>query len=136
MENEKERYFAAHWGQDVAVDERNGAKDGPFEVNAGTISGVGLLKISYLELTSLSDITDEDAIDVANILGIRKDVSNKLRIEWAINSLNESRTLKAIQGAMAYDYLRSKSYALPFNGKSVEELIELGWLKIRKRIKT
>jgi hypothetical protein len=130
MENEKERYFAAHWGQPVLIWFNAGVSRCVETVNRESIRLTSVT--SYLELTSLSDITDEDAIEVANILGIRKDVSNKLRIEWAINSLNENRTLKAIQGAMAYDYLRSKSYALPFNGKSVEELIELGWLRVTK----
>lgn len=29
-----------------------------------------------------------------------------------------------------YDYLRSKGYAVPWNGITVEELVELGWIKL------
>lgn len=55
---------------------------------------------AHLLLKPLSAITDEDAIKVAKIEGY------------------------------TYDYLRSRGYALPFMGISVEQQIEAGWIKL------
>lgn len=33
----------------------------------------------------------------------------------------------------AFDYLRSKGYALPFNGLSVDQQIEYGWAKFKEK---
>ncbi len=72
----------------------------------------------YLELTPLSNISDEDAekvgcIDAIDFLGI---------YESCYDTLMLTET----------DYLRSKGYALPYNGLSVEQLIKFGWIKLKE----
>jgi hypothetical protein len=134
MENEKERYFAAHWGQEVAMVAwpPKGTKIVPLDDTVYSFLGLPVIHCAdYLELTSLSDITDEDAIEVGLIhhprkkpLPHHKTVGRRLVNEF-LSGVYNLRLDEA-------DYLRSKSYALPFNGKSVEKLIELGWLRVTK----
>lgn len=88
---------------------------------------------TFLELTPLSKITDEDAIDVAKILYPYSD---------ALHTTDKGRDLIAPMFGkgtfllnppyiiQTYDYLRSNGYALPWMGLSVEQLIEYGWVKL------
>lgn len=77
----------------------------------------------YLVLKPLSSITDEDAIAVADIV--------------RLSSTERDREVKARDLLSSYitsqvaDYLRSKSYALPFRDISVEEQISFGWIKLQ-----
>lgn len=120
---------------------------------------------SHLLLTSLSDITDQDAIQVAEIalyspeiedwdpeevwigegdfdnignhsleVGMRcwtgliniNDVSGSITLHHEDCEMQEIYNLTAI-----IDYLRSKGYALPWMGLSVEDLVNAGWVKLK-----
>ena len=132
---EKQRFFALYWGQQVlcwkglhtTLDECYWIEGRESDIER------------YLSLYSLSDITDEDAIEVAKIKGWNDVLNEKGNIkaikDWLFEQeyqyLSETNTL--FRCGEMIDYLRSRGYALPFNGRSVEEMIELGWLKIRKR---
>lgn len=167
--NEKAAYFAQYYSQEVfkaSPQQTNPIFCKPSDVNYPD---------SLLQLTPLSAITDEDAIEVARII-LGKDAEWKpleiIRWDWCIKVIvnrqpdlndpetsvemeivfdfnsheNEIRFLwqyrkdgnnaqadKGFPNAISsYDYLRSKSYALPFRNHSVEQLIELGWLNLRK----
>lgn len=91
-----------------------------------------------LSLNPLSSITDEDAIEVAKIC--RKanmddqtkevciDEGRKVAMNFTLfNLLLTNTTLLLI------DFLRSRSYALPWMGLSVDELIEAGWVKLDEK---
>ena len=145
-QQEKERYFAAHWGQKCY--DTYGLLD---YINARAFLEHNLY-YGHLELIPLSSITDEDAIEVARILtGIsineaRVVMSNRMReIRWQhyyvhlfpdlsgsiINTEAKwEEGLDYYRLPKVYDYLRLKGYALPYGNRTVEELIELGWLKI------
>ena len=130
----------------------------------------------YLELTPLSKITFEHAIEVAKIAcgekvfrqreniidtpdGKHKDVTYVLVerfinhpeiMEWKEYALiqidhDDCDVITGIKDEIgcwndAYtdnyihitDYLRSKGYALPYNGLSVEQLIKFGWIKLKE----
>ena len=135
LEN-KAKFFAQYWGQESHFDECYKGNENfkkPFLVDPENTYGC-------LELTPLSQISDEDAIEVAKMLfrdteikGINSAyyalifswrASNKGRwfrrsLYW--NNLNIKQT----------DYLRSKGYALPWMGISVEALVEWGWVKLK-----
>lgn len=102
----------------------------------------------HLELTPLSDITNEDAIE-GSIKIQRLNVDNEI-IE--IKRYNSFISFKIIHNGCNFktcysfhhwannpyqlsleycDYLRSKGYALPYMGLSVEKLIEYGWVKLK-----
>lgn len=142
----KAKFFAQYWGQsvcfvpfinqDVYVNEHMPWKD-------------RMLEKKYLNLKPLSSISDEDAIEVAKIL-------YPMYSAWEINKANLPSTLwvenmandeysfcLANDGLEAYldgpqimnfqtavDFLRSRGYALPFMGLSVEEMVGAGWIKL------
>lgn len=74
-------------------------------------------------LTPLSAITDKDAIEVAKIYWGKTDFTSIDHTKRVLDSL--------IQKTDVVDYLRSKGYALPWKKYSVEQLIEMGWLKLK-----
>lgn len=100
-----------------------------------------------LSLFDLSDISDEDAIKAFGGLDewefYERSVTPlyfKLRKKYDKDELdfNEDgfkyRTVSVnINYVRAYQFLQSKSYALPWNGYSVEQLISFGWLKIKEK---
>jgi len=153
------RFFAQYWMQNVKTSE-NHQKKGlkPLQINAHSLQYVD--NDSFLELKPLSKITDEDAIEVAKIVsksscGYFEDVNwqvdrNNAKDSqvWVHNGkdplvicyinfngnvffkTNGGMTRLHINELLAYDYLRSKGYALPFMEYSVDELVELGWVRL------
>ncbi len=129
MENtihNKEKFFAQYWGQEVAIQNEGGGTGFRYDINEATITDI---KSDYLLLTPLSMISDEDALQV----GMLHDVPHlkntliigKAIIHWLnVNSKSRDLNIEII------DFLRSKGYALPFMGLSVEQQIEYGWVKL------
>jgi hypothetical protein len=96
-----------------------------------------------LQLYDLSEITDEDAIEVAKILGyeVKKDPKHPNEVvdktalcftgKMAILGIKTNSFVETFQiMTEVIDYLRSKSYALPFHGFN---LIAEGVAVIKKR---
>lgn len=119
LEN-KAKFFALYWGQTCY---RNDIK------NTGSYVEYHIdthyLKEGYLLLTPLSQITDED------LTGVYPHGSKALfdyygngNMEFAIK-----RFLYHMKPS-DFDILRSRGYALPYMGLSVEQLIEYGWAKL------
>lgn len=143
-QEEKEQYFAAHWLQRVLV--INAGYNNLYHINHQWISV--LQDESHLELTSLADITDEDAIEVAKIYksnvrgygllgaaGVVKEEFLRAGKEFCKrldgNFWNDFANI--LNMLAAFDFLRSKGYALPWRRYTVEHLISLGWLKLRQK---
>lgn len=138
----KAKFFALYWGQDVFR-----IKDGIDNPGKHIISNN---YVDHLVLKNLSDITDKDAIEVFKIIGgekINPDnyeenskgffnqndsdqyiIFEKEGVEFWVDdfqlSKDHNKTLRL------FDYLRLKGYALPYNGLSVEDQIEYGWIKL------
>lgn len=106
---------------------------------------------SPIELTRLAQITDEDAIEVARKLCFYYEhdvlfvvertyqyvtvVSNSfgnIYIWFDCEITYQYDDLNILAYLDAYDFLRSKGYALPFMGLSVEQMVAAGWIKLRK----
>lgn len=108
----------------------------------------------YLKLTSFSQITDEDAIEVARMIIDENVVEVERSDEWFVFKSGKFKYRIAFEkGDMqidmfidvgweqchvclmhvykSYQYLKSKGYALPYMGWSVEDLIEMGWIKLK-----
>ena len=95
------------------------------------------LRDGYLELTHIDKITDEHALELSKIIGGANHLSNESQIfqlkqlfsspNFYVNQTNisASRWLKAFQ------YLYSKSYALPYGEYSVENLVELNIITLK-----
>lgn len=116
----------------------------------------------YLELKPLSSISDEDAIEVAKIMtfhdgkGLIIERKKNGEIEmydryndephflntlfffpdpFEIFSRDDNRNwfqYDAERFLEVTDFLRARGYALPWMGLSVEQLINYGWIKLKK----
>ena len=91
----------------------------------------GIDAFDILELTPLHLISDEDAIEVGKFWFEEENTLSKsigLIIHWSKSDILDSWSSNIV------DYLRSKSYALPYNGLSVEKMIEYGWVVLKTEI--
>lgn len=147
MTNElKAKFFAQYWGQKVLTS-KNWETEGDPEYVCGPYFD-GNYEGHYLLLKPLSSITDEDAIEVAKILypgykgewqvcdkgaallKLRNNKGSMLIIwkdlsgQYGVNDLDYYLLPNVV------DYLRSKSYALPFMGISVNQLTTAQWVKL------
>lgn len=128
-QDEKEQIFALYWMQRVGVS-GNGRREIlcdedfiPYLEDDGQL---------HLELKPLSSITDEDAIEALRIF---KEVDASISPENVANPTLEEFKAQ-IEGmiviAQITDYLRSRGYALPAFGHSVDELVKEGVFKLIK----
>ena len=127
----KARFFAQYWGQIVALVTK-GSYTHPLGtmhvVNSHVITNTSsIAKHRYsLNLKPLSLISDEDKIKIGEILQVYpENVLGWINGEYVHEDFQDAFTFQ-----FAIDYLRSKSYALPFMQYSVKELLELGWIKL------
>ena len=109
------RFFAQYWGTKTLY-----------------VGGVGLVEIGkggwnlkhpdfFLQLKPLSKITDEDAISMYRGLERNYESSNQFLEDYkSIGFLEQSEV----------DFLRSKGYAVPFMGYSVDDLVKIGWVQL------
>ena len=103
------------------------------------------LKVSIgdicLNLKPLSQISDDDAIEVSRILFGEESQLDTIHKYWVerikLNLRNQfgSNIFPIMQPYFSIsweicDYLRSKGYALPWLGLSVEEMCEAGWIRL------
>ena len=109
------RFFAQYWGTKTLY-----------------VGGVGLVEIGkggwnlkhpdfFLQLKPLSKITDEDAISMYRGLERNYESANQFLEDYkSIGFLEQSEV----------DFLRSKGYAAPYLGYSVDELVKIGWVQL------
>lgn len=137
----RNRFFAQYWGTQTFCGGDNHIVS---EVEWYTISDKSYL-VPHLRLKSIADITDEEAIEFIRLgsdvfkkceitkrhpLGLsfsfEYETSKQRRIKsYHINYIQvESLNTKQI------DYLRSKGYALPFMEHSIDDLIDLGYVRL------
>lgn len=125
LEN-RAKFFAQHWGQMVKC--WNNDYD-----NVGLVGVIFMSKPYlpnfHLKLSPLSSITDEDAFVCAEIRG--HDISKLTALEAKGLALIRFPHHTDIS-FLLLDYLRSKGYALPWMGLSVEELINAGWIRLNQ----
>ena len=119
LEN-KARFFAQYWGQHVLYF----SSDFLRKIDYLTI--VGIENDDYLELKPLSQISDEDSIEISKEFpAFKSDIRNSVKELFKEFDVLE---LSLETG----DYLRLKCYALPWMDLSVEDLVEYGWVKLKK----
>ena len=119
LEN-KARFFAQYWGQHVLYF----SSDFLRKIDNLTLDSIE--NDDFLELKPLSQISDEDAIEISKFYpSFGSDIRNAVKElfqEWNVLELSIETG----------DFLRSKGYALPYMDLSVEDLIEYGWIKLKE----
>lgn len=143
LEN-KVRFFALYWGFKCLRNELLSDNIPAHKVDTSNCKG---LPQQYLELTPLSQISDEDAIICAKLIYKYDDTpSGKIASErshtaengkdYVIESIQDNDgVFHSVVSFEVVDYLRSRGYALPFMGLSVEELVIRGWVKLKGETK-
>ena len=152
----KVKFFSLYWGQNLIDCDKYSV---PVElksilVNMPSTWFESIIGQSKILLKPLSQISDEDAWGV----GLRVNCWSKWerRKDWFTSKEDDFHKVHILSGKSfsdaigkelghghshpfannstdildAYDYLRSKGYALPWMGLSVEEMIEAGWIKL------
>lgn len=117
----KSRFFAMYYGQAVyRLDGLSNLKSKPFET---PMDG------DHLELTALEDITAADCRFINELEEWNYEDIDSIR-NVILNCLLYNRGATKVH---QYDYLRSKGYALPFMGWTVEEMVKAGWIKLKAK---
>jgi hypothetical protein len=118
------RFFAQYWGTKTMY-----------------VGSVGLVEIGtggwnlkhpdfFLELKPTKRLTDNEAIELGKILNVKDDeVIGILISDEFLNTMTNVKSGGVIN-LHAVDYLRSKGYAIPFMEYSVDELVNLGWVRL------
>ena len=125
----KAKFFALYWGQEVL---KRKCSSTNFAARIGTelpIEKFILSRPYFLELKPLSQITDEDAIEVDRLRFNFRNHAGKSIIgkNYIATSANKNYMYSII-----VDFLRSKGYALPYMGISVEQQIKWDWIKLKE----
>lgn len=126
----KGRYKALYFGQEVLVS--------PTATMGQTITLGKVIPIgeepddSFLRLRSLESITDEEAVEVARIW---LEKTNGLGVHPATGieyiKAHAKEQFKRVDCGLI-DYLRSRSFALPYLGVSVDEMVKEGFVELIK----
>lgn len=139
LEN-KAKFFAQYWGQNVLTRPKSDNKKWILGEEVSIHSALSKSGYDYqyfLELKPLSSITDEDALIVYRFhypidkwdTKERRDLFDTIEAnDWLKNHYNEAGYINLT--AEGSDYLRSKGYAIDWNGLKVEEIESFGWIKI------
>lgn len=112
--NDKARFFAQYWGQKVLYSALYG---GIVAVQSYYLHKDNIHGRDYILLKPLSLISDEDA----EAIGFSSGESARTTFLKSLGALR-----------IEADYLRSKGYALPYLNYSVEDLIQMNWIKLKE----
>lgn len=146
--NNKAKFFAQYFGQNVfkvltKEEQKNPMYNGfpdVYEISPNNLYNRDI-KNAWLELNSMSNINNDDAFECLKILNNNKKLDyldlDLDEVKENIADFLDSKT-NVLIGTIyidsilkLFDYLRTKGYALPFIGISVEEQIEYGWIKLK-----
>lgn len=132
----KAKFFAQYFGQNVLC---YFFRDGVYEkerveVDYPILECIDNYKDAKLELKPLSQISDEEkTILEESIIGF-------IDSFYFVEQFCYANIKSSIYGGLNtiklnnyhVDYLRSKGYILPWNGITVEEMVEFGWVKLKE----
>ena len=135
MENTIENkaiFFAQYWGREVLMDVTNGGKLTSYVIEP---SNMYRIEESHLELKPLSQLTDEDAIEIAKYYYGEKHVETHPGDHFKyIRAVKEDITnkLHGVTAIQITDYLRRHGYAILYSTLTVNKQLEYGWVKLKE----
>ena len=130
----KALFFAQYYGQKVFKSLKWGDRE-PVNNAGKTFWYYAETDGSYLSLRSLSDLTDEEANEVAKMLcyeEIKKDDERPYNLWWGIKTAKEEFEDFTQMGVGIADYLRSIGILLPFREYTVGDILEKKWAVLKK----
>jgi len=136
LEN-KAKFFAQYFGQEVA--KCNTGPSNICHIQHYTL-GMGNPQRFHLELRPLSSITDEELLAAIQILDSNNEFTELGSLQIGreiiqiVGDINVEVARNDIHPQYIFhfaDFLRSKGYALPWMGLSLEKQIEYGWIKLK-----
>lgn len=127
LEN-KAKFFAQYYMQNVFMKTPN---SNTWPLNYTRIGSI--TSHSCLQLRPLSSITDDEAIKVFDILFPETGYTDEVKIDlvksWVLLINKETGGFLPKNYVTFIDYLRGKSFLLPFHNLSTEQIIAYGWAK-------
>jgi hypothetical protein len=122
----KSRFLAQYWGTKTLY-----------------IGGVGVVEVGkggwnlkhpdfFLQLKSISNLSDEDAIELNDLMKWYEEIEvDRIIILDVLDDLTTyNKSYPFNESLLVYDFLRSKGYALPFMKYSIEDLVSFGWVQL------
>ena len=109
----KVKFFALYWGQEVFLN---------------PILSIEPVKNIYLFNYDVPEDIDLECLILKPLSSIIDKNKNSI-LEFAEKVIPVSETYATV---FSIDHLRSKGYAVPWMGLSVEEMAEAGWIKLLK----
>jgi len=119
----KGRFFAQYFGQEVGLIPSYPNGDEFIKAKVSVIK-----EVQYLQLKSLSKITDEDVEELLPLVSFQ--FSSKYTDFEIKEEIKKSVLDTEMMPLNLTDYLRSKGYALSFMEYSVDDLISFGWVQL------
>lgn len=142
----KKLFTASYYGQNImrysnwADDFEANGFDGKFYRGCPAYPSA-VCDTSFLEVKPLSSISDKDAHIVCNILRVKQDnqiikIMGHSRIQLLKNNITHNGGIGFFVNTSermlhAYDYLRSKDYAVVWRGVPVRTQLKFGWIRLR-----
>lgn len=129
QQQDKAAFFAQYYPQNVM--RHDSYDDDQPSMDARPVGNTS----HYLKLKPLTAITDEDAVIVCEIGGaIFSQISQKAnagkRLIW--DYFDHIRcNVRGSEWIHIADFLRSRGYLIPFRNYSTDQILEMGWAKLR-----
>lgn len=163
-QEEKAQFFALHFGQKVFEWSypKSAIKRGIVKPVSGAILDK-YINSGWLNLYTLSSITDEDAIEVAILFNRFRLGSNRYEKGWKVKRIDNGNIRVTLSNdwydlhvmisvpngsiwsnddtiptnykpnSAPWDYMRKKGYAIDFGDYTVEQMIEAGVIKLKEK---
>lgn len=130
----KSRFFAQYWKQNVLRENRQGFKFALDTVGTQDNELVCFVD-SYLQLKSLSNITNEDAeklqYTLVNVVGLDRLIRQQSieLVKEVVSNYEQIDCLFMLPSSFT-DLARELGYAIDWNNYKVSKQIELGWVQL------
>lgn len=130
MENtieNKEKFFGLYLGQQIAKETKY--PNSP-TINVTSVIVMELVADYHLELKPLSEISDEDVAKLSEFVSLK--FSSVYTDKYVISRIKESLSEDESLPRIVSDKLRELGYLIGFHSLTPDQIIEYGWVKIKK----
>lgn len=155
LEN-KTKFFAQYWGQKILLFDGlpsdvdswiDGSNSKSFVLNLKPLSSITdedaialskiILEAPFSRYRNINVTRNFSVTDFPYIMVSHKNLRHRLQIDCTLVNFNILELEEDVSSQIdmkpyaCIDYLRSKGYALPWMGLSVDEMVEAGWINLQ-----